>query len=238
MSIRVLVVDDQELVRAGFIMILNTQDDIHVVGEAVNGSDAVDAATRLRPDVVLIDIRVPIMDGLEATRTLRARAIHARVLILTTFDPDEYVYKALKSGASGFVLKDIPPNELLAAVRVVAKGEALLAPSITQRLIAQFAERLSPPQASQELERLTDREGEVLRFMAKGHSNSEIAEQLFLSPTTIKSHVASVLAKLGLRDRVQAVVFAYENGIVRPGSTLRQTADASPKPRSLEGSSD
>jgi DNA-binding NarL/FixJ family response regulator len=219
MSIRVLVVDDQELVRAGFIMILNTQDDIDVVGEAPNGSDAVEAVGRLRPDVVLMDIRMPIMDGLEATRILKARNIDLRVLILTTFDPDEYVYKALKAGASGFVLKDIPPNELLAAVRVVAKGEGLLAPSITQRLIAQFAERLSTPEASQELERLTDREAEVLRLMAKGLSNSEIAEQLYLSLTTIKSHVAGVLAKLGLRDRVQAVVFAYENGIVRPGST-------------------
>jgi DNA-binding NarL/FixJ family response regulator len=220
MSIRVLVVDDQELVRAGFIMILNSQDDIDVVGEAANGSDAVDAVEGLRPDVVLMDIRMPIMDGLEATRILKACNIDLRVLVLTTFDPDEYVYKALKAGASGFVLKDIPPNDLLAAVRVVAKGEGLLAPSITQRVIAQFAERPSPPEASQELERLTDREAEVLRLMAKGLSNSEIAEQLFLSPTTIKSHVASVLAKLSLRDRVQAVVFAYENGIVQPGSTV------------------
>jgi DNA-binding NarL/FixJ family response regulator len=218
MSIRVLVVDDQELVRAGLIMILNSQDDIDVVGEAANGSDAVAAVGRLRPDVVLMDIRMPIMDGLEATRILKASNIDLRVLVLTTFDPDEYVYKALKAGASGFVLKDIPPNELLTAVRVVAKG--LLAPSITQRVIAQFAERPPPPEASQELGRLTDREAEVLRLMAKGLSNSEIAEQLFLSPTTIKSHVAGVLAKLGLRDRVQAVVFAYENGIVRPGSTV------------------
>jgi DNA-binding NarL/FixJ family response regulator len=220
MSIRVLVVDDQELVRAGFIMILNTQDDIDIVGEAPNGSAAVEAVGRLRPDVVLMDIRMPVMDGLEATRILKARNIDLRVLILTTFDPDEYVYKALKAGASGFVLKDIPPNELLAAVRVVAKGEGLLAPSITQRVIAQFAERPSPPEVSQELERLTDREAEVLGLMAKGLSNSEIAEQLYLSPTTIKSHVAGVLAKLRLRDRVQAVVFAYENGIVRPGSTV------------------
>ena len=220
MSIRVLVVDDQELVRAGFIMILDTQDDIDVVGEAENGSDAVDAAGRLRPDVVLMDIRMPIMDGLEATRILKASKLDVRILILTTFDPDEYVYKALQAGASGFVLKDIPPHELLAAVRVIAKGEGLLAPSITQRLIAQFAERLSPPEASQELERLTDRESEVLQLIAKGLSNFEVAEQLYLSPTTIKTHVSSVLAKLGLRDRVQAVVFAYENGVVRPGSTV------------------
>jgi DNA-binding NarL/FixJ family response regulator len=221
MSIRVLVVDDQELVRAGFIMILNSQGDIDVVGEADNGSDAVKEVRRLRPDVVLMDIRMPAMDGLEATRILKASGeLDARVLILTTFDPDEYVYEALHSGASGFVLKDIPPHDLLAAVRVVAKGEALLAPSITRRLIARFAEQLSPPERSQELERLTDRETEVLRLMAKGLSNSEIAEQLYLSPTTIKSHVAGVLAKLGVRDRVQAVVFAYENGVVRPGSTV------------------
>ncbi|HZK50950.1 MAG TPA: response regulator transcription factor [Actinomycetota bacterium] len=220
MSIRVLVVDDQELVRAGFIMILDSQDDIEVVGETANGADALDEVKRLRPDVVLMDIRMPKMDGLEATRILRAdKRSDVRVLILTTFDPDEYVYQALRVGASGFVLKDIPPHELLAAVRVVAKGEALLAPSITRRLIAQFAERLAPP-ASQELERLTDREAEVLRFMAKGFSNSEIADTLCLSPTTIKSHVAGVLAKLNLRDRTQAVVFAYENGVVRPGSTV------------------
>jgi DNA-binding NarL/FixJ family response regulator len=220
MSIKVLVVDDQELVRAGFIMILNSQADIDVVGEADNGSEAVDAVRRLRPDVVLMDIRMPIMDGLEATRILKASGLDVRVLILTTFDPDEYVYEALQSGASGFVLKDIPPHDLVAAVRVVAKGEALLAPSITRRLIARFAAQLSPPATSQELERLTDRETEVLRLMAKGLSNSEIAEQLYLSPTTIKSHVAGVLAKLGVRDRVQAVVFAYENGVVRPGSTV------------------
>jgi DNA-binding NarL/FixJ family response regulator len=219
--IRVLVVDDQELVRAGFIMILKSQDDIDVVGEEHNGSDAVEAVRRLRPDVVLMDIRMPIMDGLEATEILKSEGeTDVRVLILTTFDADEYVYRALQAGASGFVLKDIPPRELIAAVRVVARGEALLAPSITQRLIARFAERPCPPEASPELARLTDREAEVLRLIAKGLSNSEIARQLFLSPTTIKSHVAGVLAKLGLRDRVQAVVFAYENGVARPGSTV------------------
>jgi DNA-binding NarL/FixJ family response regulator len=220
MSIRVLVVDDQELVRAGFIMILSSQDDIDVVGEASNGSAAVEAVSRLQPDVVLMDIRMPIVDGLEATKTIKSRHTDVRVLILTTFDPDEYVYKALQAGASGFVLKDIPPQELLAAVRVVAKGDALLAPSITQRVIAEFAERFSPTQTSQELDRLTHREAEVLRLLAKGLSNSEIAQQLFLSPKTIKSHVAGVLSKLGLRDRVQAVVFAYENGVVRPGSAV------------------
>jgi DNA-binding NarL/FixJ family response regulator len=221
MTIRVLVVDDQELVRAGFMMILSSQDDIEVVGQAGDGAEALDEARRLRPDVVLMDIRMPRMDGLEATRILKAEAdIDARVLILTTFDPDEYVYQALRAGASGFVLKDIPPQDLLTAVRVVAKGEALLAPSITQRLIAEFAERLSPTQQAEELERLTDREAEVLRLMARGLSNSEVAERLYLSPTTVKSHVAGVLAKLGLRDRVQAVVFAYENGVVRPGSPV------------------
>ncbi len=221
MSIRVLVVDDQELVRAGFVMILNSQADIEVIGEAVNGSHAVDEVRRLRPDVVLMDIRMPTMDGLEATRILKAQSdTDVRVLILTTFDPDEYVYEALRAGASGFVLKDIPPHDLLAAVRVVAKGEALLAPSITRRLIARLAQQLSPAETAQELKRLTDREAEVLRLMAKGLSNAEIAQQLYLSPTTVKSHVASVLAKLGLRDRVQAVVFAYENGVVRPGSTV------------------
>jgi DNA-binding NarL/FixJ family response regulator len=219
MTIRVLVVDDQELVRAGFIMILSSQDDIEVIGEAGDGAEALDEARRLRPDIVLMDIRMPNMDGLEATRVLKADT-DARVLILTTFDPDEYVYQALRAGASGFVLKDIPPQDLLTAVRVVAGGEALLAPSITQRLIAEFAERLSPTQYAEELERLTDREAEVLRLMARGLSNSELAERLYLSPTTVKSHVAGVLAKLGLRDRVQAVVFAYENGVVRPGSPV------------------
>jgi DNA-binding NarL/FixJ family response regulator len=177
--------------------------------------------SRLRPDVVLMDIRMPIMDGLEATRVLNSKGdTGARVLILTTFDPDEYVYEALRAGASGFVLKDTRPNDLLTAVRVVATGEALLAPSITRRLIAEFTGRLPLPHPANELERLTDRETEVLRLMAKGLSNAEIAAQLFLSPTTIKSHVAGVLAKLGLRDRVQAVVFAYENGVVRPSSTV------------------
>jgi DNA-binding NarL/FixJ family response regulator len=221
MTIRVLVVDDQELVRAGFIMILSSQDDIEVVGEAGDGAEALDETRKLRPDVVLMDIRMPNVDGLAATRILKAEAdIDARVLILTTFDPDEYVYQALRAGASGFVLKDIPPQDLLTAVRVVAKGEALLAPSITQRLIAEFAERLSPTQHAKELHSLTDREAEVLRLMARGLSNSEVAERLYLSPTTVKSHVAGVLAKLGLRDRVQAVVFAYENGVVRPGSPV------------------
>ena len=221
MTIRVLVVDDQELVRAGFIMILDSQDDIAVVGEADNGATALDAVRRLHPDVVLMDIRMPKMDGLEATRALHGTDAtrDVRVLILTTFDPDEYVYEALRAGASGFVLKDIPPRDLLTAVREVANGEALLAPSITRRLIGRFAQQWQAPQPSAELDRLTAREMEVLRLIAKGLSNAEIAGQLYLSQTTVKSHVAGVLAKLGCRDRVQAVVFAYENRVVRPGST-------------------
>jgi DNA-binding NarL/FixJ family response regulator len=221
MTIRVLVVDDQELVRAGFVMILDSQDDIAVVGEADNGAAALDAVRRLQPDVVLMDIRMPKMDGLQATRALHGSEAtrDVRVLILTTFDPDEYVYAALRAGASGFVLKDIPPRDLLTAVREVANGEALLAPSITRRLIARFAQQWQAPQPSAELERLTAREMEVLRLVAKGLSNAEIADELYVSPTTVKSHVAGVLAKLGCRDRVQAVVFAYENGVVRPRST-------------------
>ena len=218
MTIRVLVADDQELVRAGFVMILDSADDIDVVGEARDGAEAVRAVRTLHPDVVLMDIRMPTMDGLEATRIIKANGGgDVRVLILTTFDPDEYVYDALRAGASGFVLKDIPPRELLTAVRVVADGEALLAPSITRRLVARFAEQLTPRLQCVELERLTGRESEVLRLMARGLSNTEIGDELYLSPTTIKSHVAGILAKLGCRDRVQAVVFAYEHGVVHPG---------------------
>jgi DNA-binding NarL/FixJ family response regulator len=217
-SVRVLVVDDQELVRAGFTMILSSDEDIDVVGEASDGVEAIEAARRLRPDVVLMDIRMPRMDGLEATRLLMA-AGHppVRVLILTTFDPDEYIYKALQAGASGFVLKDITPRDLLSAVHVVANGDALLSPSITRRLIGQFSMHYSATKSCDELERLTERETEVLRLIAKGLSNGEIAGELYLSTTTVKSHVASVLAKLGLRDRVQAVVFAYEHGVAAPG---------------------
>jgi DNA-binding NarL/FixJ family response regulator len=219
-SIRVVVVDDQALVRGGFAMVLDHQDDIEVVAEAGNGLEAIEAARTHRPDVILMDVRMPEMDGLEATsRIIEEADWEVRVLILTTFDPDEYVYKALRAGASGFVLKDIPPEELSTSVRTVAHGGALLAPSITRRLIGQFAKRLAADTAtSSRLERLTDREREVLIAIARGSSNAEISEELFIGATTVKSHVSSVLTKLGLRDRAQIVVFAYESGIVEAGN--------------------
>jgi len=219
MSIRVAVVDDQALVRGGFAMVLGHQDDIEVVAEAGTGLEAIEVARTHRPDVMLMDIRMPDMDGLEATsRIIQAADWDVRVLILTTFDPDEYVYRALRAGASGFVLKDMPPHELVAAVRTVADGGALLAPSITRRLIGQFAERFAVDAAvSGRLDRLTDREREVLAAIARGSSNAEISEQLFIGAATVKSHVSSILAKLGLRDRAQAVVFAYESGLAEAG---------------------
>jgi DNA-binding NarL/FixJ family response regulator len=218
--IRVLVVDDQGLVRAGFRMILEAQPDIEVVGEAADGLDAVDAARRLRPDVVLMDIRMPRLDGLEATRRLAGpgQADPVRVLILTTFDLDEYVFEALRAGASGFLLKDLPREDLVTAVRVVAGGEALLAPTITRRLIEEFARRpvgAAPDPAA--LEDLTARERESLELMARGLSNAEMATALYVSEHTVKTHVGNVLAKLGLRDRIHAVILAYEVGLVRPG---------------------
>lgn len=219
MSIRVVVVDDQALVRGGFAMVLNHQNDIEVVAEAGTGVEAVEAARRHRPDVILMDIRMPDMDGLEATsRIIEEADWDVRVLILTTFDPDEYVYRALRAGASGFVLKDIPPTELVSAVRTVADGGALLAPSITRRLIGQFAERLAVDTAvSGRLERLTEREREVVAAMARGSSNVEIGEELFIGAATVKSHVSSILSKLGLRDRAQVVVFGYESGLIQVG---------------------
>lgn len=219
MTIRILVVDDQELIRDGFAMILDLQEDMDVVGQAGTGIEAVEAAQIHRPDVVLMDIRMPEMDGLEATRSIIDHADWpVRVLILTTFDPDEYVFEALRAGASAFVLKDIPRTELVAAVRVVADGGALLAPSITQRLIGRFAERLATDTAvASRLERLTDREREVLAAIGGGFDNAEIAEQLFIGVATVKTHINSVFAKLGLRDRAQAVVFAYESGLVELG---------------------
>jgi len=214
-SIRVLVVDDQELVRTGFRMILDAEDDIDVVGEAGDGLEAVEAARRLRPDVVLMDIRMPNLDGLEATRRL---SDETKIIILTTFDLDEYVYDALRAGASGFLLKDTPADDLADAVRVVAGGDALIAPSITRRLIDEFAARPEPNRPPPgEVGTLTERELEVLRLMARGLSNAEIAEELYVSETTVKTHVGRVLMKLQLRDRVQAVVLAYETGLIQPG---------------------
>lgn len=219
MSIRVLVVDDQALVRDGFAMVLDHEDDIEVVGEAGTGVEAVEAARSHRPDVILMDIRMPEMDGLEATRRIVADAEWpVKVLILTTFDPDEYVYEALKAGASAFVLKDIPRAELVSAVHTVADGGALLAPSITRRLIGRFTRGLAADTAaSARLERLTAREREVLAAIGRGYNNTEISEHLFIGSATVKTHINSVFTKLGLRDRAQAVVFAYESGLVEPG---------------------
>lgn len=213
MSIRVLVVDDQAMIRAGFRMLLGDEPDIEVVAEASTGLQAVHAAAKFDPDVVLMDIRMPELDGLEATRRIIAADPDARVLILTTFDLDEYVYEALHSGASGFVLKDDPPEQLIAAVRTVAAGDALLSPGVTRRVIARFASapRAEPPAG---LEELTSREHEVLLLVAEGLSNAEIAERLVIGETTVKTHVAHVLQKLGLRDRVQAVVVAHQAGLV------------------------
>ena len=219
MSIRVAMVDDQALVRGGFAMVLGHQEDIEVVAEAGTGLEAIEAARTHRPDVILMDIRMPEMDGLEATsRIVEEADWPVRVLILTTFDPDEYVYRALQAGASGFVLKDIPPEELVNGVRTVADGGALLAPSITRRLIGKFAERLAvDTRVSSRLERLTNREREVLAAIARGLNNTEISQGLFIGAATVKSHVSNILTKLGLRDRVQAVVFAYESGLTEPG---------------------
>ena len=218
MSIRVLVVDDQELVRAGFVKLLEPEADLRVVGEAADGTDAVEAAARARPDVVLMDIRMPRLDGIEATRRIRAQAHAPRVLVLTTYDLDEYVFDALKAGASGFLLKDAPADQLIAGIRVVADGDALLAPSITRRLIEEFARRPTPPpEGPVELAELTAREREILALVARGLTNSEIAGHLVLGQSTVKTHVGNILTKLGLRDRVQAVVLAYETGLIRPG---------------------
>jgi DNA-binding NarL/FixJ family response regulator len=233
-TIRVLIADDQMLVRTGFRMILEAEDDLDVVGEAADGRQAIDEAQRLHPDVILMDIRMPKMDGVEATRQLAGQLAGrsagqpagrdtpegARVLILTTFDMDEYVVEALQAGASGFLLKDTPPEDLVDAIRVIAAGEALLAPSVTRRLLDRFAQLTPPadvgPPAG--LDQLTDREIDVLKQLARGLSNAEIAGELYVSETTVKTHVGRILTKLGLRDRVQAVVLAYECGLVRPGT--------------------
>ncbi len=220
--ISVLIVDDQALVRGGFRLILEAQRDIEVVAEASDGLQALDRARELEPDVVLMDVRMPELDGIQATRRLLAANTRARVLILTTFDADEYVYEAMKVGASGFLLKDVRPEQLADAVRVVASGDALLAPSITRRLVEQFVHRPPPgSRAPDELGQLTDRELDVLRLVARGASNTEIASELFVSEATVKTHITHILTKLGLRDRVQAVVLAYESGLVQPGERER-----------------
>jgi DNA-binding NarL/FixJ family response regulator len=211
--ISVLLADDQTLVRDGFRLILNAEDDIDVVAEAGNGSEAVDEALRAKPDLVLMDIRMPELDGIEATRQLLDRLPGTRVLMLTTFDLDEYVIDAFRAGASGFLLKTVPRDQLIGAVRTVHSGDALIAPASTRRLIEQFAQ----PVMDTRLGDLTAREQEVLQYVARGLTNAEIARELVVEPSTVKSHVARVLAKLGVRDRVQAVVFAYESGLIRPG---------------------
>jgi len=221
MSLGILIVDDQALVRAGFRMILEAEADMEVVGEAADGREAVAEAKRLRPDVVLMDVRMPDVDGIEATRRLLGDGADAKVVMLTTFDMDEYVYDALRAGASGFLLKDVPPEQLVDGIRAVAKGDALLAPSVTRRVIEEFVRR--PPASVRTLppglEELTARELEVLKLIARGLANAEIATELFVSETTVKTHVAHVLMKLDLRDRVQAVVAAYESGLVEPGES-------------------
>ena len=228
--IRVLVADDQALVRGGFRMILDAQKDIEVVAEAEDGREALDKARELRPDVVLMDIRMPELDGLEATRRLLAADGDSHVLILTTFDADEYVYDAMKAGASGFLLKDVRPEQLADAVRTVAAGDALLAPAITRRLVEQFVRRPPPGSARPtELAQLTERELDVLVLVARGLSNNEIASALFLTEATVKTHLTHILAKLSLRDRVQAVVVAYESGLVQPGEPV--------SPRDVRGAS-
>jgi DNA-binding NarL/FixJ family response regulator len=221
--IRILLVDDQALVRAGFRMILDAETEMEVVGEASDGREAIDQVRSLRPDVVLMDIRMPELDGLEAARRILGSNNDdaPKILMLTTFDLDEYVYEALRAGASGFLLKDTPPEQLVAAIHVIAQGEALLSPSITRRVISEFVKGTGPkPQAQfPRLEDLTARELEVMKAIARGLSNAEIAKELFVSETTVKTHVARILMKLGLRDRVQAVVLAYEAGVVQPGDT-------------------
>ncbi len=226
MTIRVLVVDDQSMVRAGFRMLLAGEPGIEVVAEASNGLEAVDKAARFRPTVVLMDIRMPELDGLEATRRILAADDAARVLILTTFDLDEYVYEGLRAGASGFVLKDDPPEQLIAAIRTIAAGDALLSPTITKRVIKQFA-RIPRPGPPKELVDLSEREREVFRLIARGLSNAEIGQELYISETTVKTHVTHILQKLDLRDRVQAVVLAYQAGFFEP-EAVRSSGSESP----------
>ncbi len=219
MTLRVVVADDQALVRAGFTVLVDSADDLEVVGEAADGDEAVQVTLRTRPDVVLMDVRMPVFDGIEATRRITAASLETRVLILTTFDLDEYVYEGLRAGASGFLLKDTPPAQLLEGVRLVARGESLLAPSVTRRLVEEFPRRPEPRSAtSVDLESLTEREVEVLTLVARGMSNAEIASELIVGVATAKTHVSRLLMKLHARDRAQLVVAAYESGLVSPGS--------------------
>lgn len=218
MTVRILIADDQQLVRSGFRMILESESDLEVVAEVADGSEAVEAARRLRPDVAMIDLRMPVMDGVAATAEIAGdESLPTRVLVVTTFDTDEYVYAALRAGASGFLLKDAPPEELASAVRLIANGEALLAPSVTRRVIEEFARVSRDPTARSALGDLTEREVGVLRLVARGLSNAEIADSLVIGETTVKTHVGNILMKLDVRDRAQAVVAAYESGLVQPG---------------------
>ena len=216
--IRTLIVDDQELVRGGFTMILDAQPDIEVVGEAADGKQAITACRALNPDVVLMDVRMPVLDGIEATKAITSRPAPPRVLMLTTFDLDEYVYAAIRAGASGFLLKDVSRPDLTHAVRTVAAGNTLLAPAITRRLVEEFVRRPAPGRRPEQIQALTAREVEILQHIGRGLSNSEIAATLTLAETTVKTHVTRILTKLALRDRVQAVVLAYESGLVTPGN--------------------
>jgi DNA-binding NarL/FixJ family response regulator len=218
MTVRVVIADDQGMVRSGFTTLLNSEPDIEVVGEAVNGEEAITRAAQLKPDVMLMDVRMPVLDGLQATRQITAMTGAPKILVLTTFDLDDYVYQALRWGASGFLLKDASARELADAVRVVAAGDALLSPGVTRRLIAEFARMGAPRGPSRKsLQNLTERESEVLALVARGMSNAEIASRLFVAEQTIKTHVSRILMKLSLRDRTQAVVLAYETGLVQPG---------------------
>lgn len=220
MSVRVLLVDDQAMVRTGFRLILESEPNISVVGEAADGREGLAAAREFQPDVTLMDVQMPVLDGLAATQQIvNDDEIHTRVVILTTFERDEYIFGALRAGASGFLLKNAPPEDLIDAVRVVAAGNALLAPSVTQRLIAEFMRRPSAPALPPELQLLTERELDTLRLLAQGLTNAEIADRLFVGESTVKTHVSNIFSKLNLRDRVQAVIYAYESGLAQPGSS-------------------
>ena len=228
MTIRVAIVDDQALMRDGFSMILDAQPDIEVVGDAENGRVGVELCRRTRPDVVLMDVRMPVLDGIEATRLIVSSECETKVLVLTTFDLDEYVYAALRAGASGYLLKDTPAKELVAAVRIIAQGDALLSPSVTKRLIEEFANQPEPDAVAAALpDDLTEREREALELLAHGLSNREIAARMYIGEATAKTHVSRLLTKLGVRDRVQAVVLAFESGLIRPGAAAKRP-DAPP----------